>query len=98
MFFKMIRLKRKEIMLYNAISKAVNTKVTNGMVCGMAMVYFSTRMVESTMESGSSIRCKESENYTINQENWPTKVIGQTTNFQAEEFSTTSIPQWYTKP
>lgn len=67
------------------------------MACVMVMVSFTIKMEASMMESGSSIRCKALESYTINQENWPIKEVGQTINFQDEEFSITSIQQSYTK-
>jgi len=60
---------KREITLYSVISKEVNIKDINGMECDTVMVSFSIKMEENTMENGSSIKCKESENYTISRVN-----------------------------
>jgi len=53
-------------------------------------------MVDYTKVNGASTKCKVLVNYTTNQIDSPTKVIGATINSSAEALSTTSTPNlWW---
>lgn len=62
----------------------------------MDLVCFIIKMEECTKVNGDSIKCKEKESSTINQENSPTKVIGQMISSKVWANFITNILKWQT--
>ncbi len=56
----------------------------------MVRVNFSTKMVDIMMGCGNKTKCKDLVDYFTNLTNQPMKGNGETTDFQAEEQSTTN--------